>query len=100
MRLVGLVLAPAAVLALLAAEPARSNIVVQRPIAIDGGFVDWAPVLVSPSNYVDDLSVEQGDPDSPGGSDRDLRAFAVTWDATNLYFYFRRTFSANNSVTF
>ena len=74
--------------------------IVQRSITVDGDMLDWAPVLVSPQNYVSDPSVEQGDPDMPSSSDRDMRAFAVTWDATDLFFYFRRTFSGNNSITY
>ncbi|MFC2172105.1 hypothetical protein ACFLU6_05675 [Acidobacteriota bacterium] len=69
-------------------------------IQIDGSFEDWAPVLNDPENYVTDLSEQQGDPDNPGSSDRDLRSIAVTWDSNNLYIYFRRTYSGSNSITF
>ena len=75
------------------------SMVRDHAIVIDGSYSDWAPALIDPENFVTDLSQEQGDPDSPGTSDRDLRSFGVTWDSTNLYLYFRRTFSGTNSMT-
>ena len=70
-----------------------------RTITIDGNLDDWSDVLLDRDHKVADRSTAQGDPDNPTQSQRDQRAAAFTWDATNLYLYFSRTGSGTNSFT-
>ncbi len=85
---------------LLVGSPATG--LIRRSIAVDGNVGDWGDVLTDHENVVADagsFSVPV-DPDVPGTADRDLRGVAFTWDATNLYIFFRRTLSGNNSFEF
>jgi hypothetical protein len=86
--------------AALAVQPTRTTIV------LDGDFDDWQTVFANPSN-----SVFDGDGSSiPCGrsTDRDcivpvqasdIRAYAFTWDDTNLYLYVER-FDVSNSKSY
>jgi len=83
--------------ALLLAAPCAAITLVS--INVDGDMTDWTGVFIDPENAVTDAGEFSGDPDNPG-ADRDLRAFAMTWDDANLYFWWRRTLSGSNSVAF
>jgi len=77
------------------------------PIAIDGNFGDWAPVLADQDNIVcdgpniDSVGNTLADLDAPVQSTgRDMTEFAFTWDGTNLYLYTARTGSPSNTQNF
>lgn len=72
---------------------------VEGSITINGQFSDWAAVLADPQNTVSDGALGAGDLDNPGQTSSDLRNFALTWDATNLYFYFKRGTTSNSGIS-
>ena len=71
----------------------------ESSITVDGQFPDWAAVLADPQNTVSDGALGAGDLDTPGQTSSDLRNFALTWDATNLYFYFKRGTTSNSGIS-
>lgn len=72
---------------------------VSTTISVDGQFADWAVVLADPQNSVSDGAKGAGDLDDPGQTSSDLRSFALTWDATNLYLYFKRGTTSQSGIT-
>ena len=70
----------------------------QNPITIDGNMNDWNPILNDPDNNVHDAT-SGTDLDAPiQDAGRDLKQFAFTEDANNLYIYLKRAGSVNNAV--
>lgn len=68
------------------------------PIAINGNMTDWAPYLANPNNnsYDNTNAIDLDAPIADAG--RDLDRFVFTEDGNNLYLYFQRAGSSNNSV--
>ncbi len=73
---------------------------VETTIAIDGDFSDWTAVLQEPQNVITDGAKGAGDPDDPGQTSSDLRIFALTWDDSNLYAYFKRATTSSSGITY
>lgn len=72
---------------------------VAAAITTNGDFSDWATVLVDPENSISDGALGAGDLDNPNNTASDLRGFAVTWDANNLYLYFKRGAQSSASIS-
>ncbi|MDZ4179388.1 MAG: NEW3 domain-containing protein [Coriobacteriia bacterium] len=58
---------------------------------------DWAGVLADADNAISDTIIPN-DPDPVGQGDRDIDIVAATWDADNLYLYWRRTSSGQRAI--
>lgn len=85
-------------LMLVLAIPVQAALI-SKTIVIDGNFGDWAEILVNPDQISSDAEGNTAaDLDFPVQSTgRDLKDFAYTWDASNLYFYVSRYGSSNNT---
>lgn len=68
-------------------SPAPVAALVSAPIAIDGAYLDWAPVFEDAQNCTYDAT---GDSSS---DNVDIALVAATWDPTYLYAYVRRASS-------
>lgn len=90
------------------AVPAQA-VLINRSITIDGAFTDWegtggsynpaGNILTNPDQFADDCqsgTTCEGDGSLGGGTGRDLKKFAFTWDANNLYFYVERWDNSSN----
>lgn len=89
------------------AGPAQAALI-SRTITVNGNFDDWAgaggsyvpagSIVTNAGQYSSDCqsgtSCERDG--SLSSSGRDLKAFAFTWDSSNLYFYLERWQNANN----
>lgn len=83
---------------LLVVAPVRG--VTSTTVTIDGAFGDWAAPFSDPANMMGD-TVAPNDPDNPNpAQNRDLVLAGYTYDATNAYFYMRRTTAGNNQVDY
>lgn len=94
-------LAALLLLASLLLAGAAQAALITRTITINGTFTDWttAPnILTNPDQISSDCqSATACERDgSLGSAGRDLKAFAFTWDNTNLYFYLERWSNASN----
>lgn len=74
---------------------------ITRTITIDGTFTDWTAatniLTNAEQNSSDCQSATACERDGTlGSAGRDLKAFAFTWDNTNLYFYLERWSNASN----
>jgi Secretion system C-terminal sorting domain len=69
-----------------------------NPITIDGNMSDWAYYLNDSDNISNDNIIDQDAPISDAG--RDIKRLALTANNSNLYFFFERIGSVNNSVDF
>ncbi|HEV8289766.1 MAG TPA: hypothetical protein VGQ00_02315 [Candidatus Norongarragalinales archaeon] len=69
-------------------------------ITVDGVFSDWDPVLANPRNVITDGLSGVNDPDNVTiqSADRDLLLFAVTWNASHIFFYFKRAAVGQNQI--
>lgn len=72
----------------------------EENIVLNGDFSDWVVVLQDPQNVIEDGAKGAGDPDNPSQTSSDLRVFALTWNDSNLYGYFKRGTTSNSGITF
>lgn len=83
---------------LLSATPIQG--ITSVPITLDGQFDDWAAPFSDPANMLGD-TIYPNDPDDPNpAQNRDLVLTGYTYDATNAYFYLRRTTAGSNRVDY
>ncbi|HUQ64901.1 MAG TPA: hypothetical protein VM101_02030 [Flavitalea sp.] len=73
-----------------------NGLAVSSNITIDGNVSDWNAVLSDPDNYTFDATPDMDAPITDVG--RDFTRFAFTETSSNLFLYFGRAGSANNSV--
>ena len=83
---------------LLSATPIQG--ITSVPITLDGVYGDWAGPFSDPTNMLGD-TIYPNDPDNPNpAQNRDLVLTGYTYDATNAYFYMRRTTAGSNRVDY
>jgi uncharacterized repeat protein (TIGR01451 family) len=74
---------------------------VSKTITVNGNMADWNGIRDNPGQYTEDAegAVDPTDRDYVvQATGRDLKKFAVTWDATSLYFYIERFASTSNKT--
>jgi len=76
-----------------------SDQLVLKDIDIDGNFSDWAAVLDNSNNVVSDGISGSTDLDVIASAGKDLTKFALTWNDTYAFMFFKRLVGAAGTTT-